>query len=316
MTNNENPWEGMGYSSQRRVESSMRHNIYWITDLHGNYGLYFLVGKVPFGSDNSIKLKGITIIKRPKGKLIELFLILNNKEDWQVFHVLCNDLITVAKEFDSEERLISSIEIRLIRWQQLLKQDRSKMLTLEEQMGLFSELLCLKDVVGPIVGINQAIRSWVGPDFDKQDFLFDNSVVEVKSYKTSKGEIINISSKEQLYTLKNSLYLITYAISLSQNGSSVKDVVNHIRGLIKNEEDNDIINIFEYKLIDYGYIPEIIKEPLRKFKVDKQRYYLVSDNFPRIVPKDIRNEITSVKYSIDLSSCHEFEIDSLKKEEI
>jgi hypothetical protein len=40
-------------------------------------------------------------------------------------------------------------------------------MNLHKQMGLFSELLCLRDIILPRYGVEQAIISWVGPDFDK-----------------------------------------------------------------------------------------------------------------------------------------------------
>ena len=67
--------------------------------------------------------------------------------------------------------------------------------------------------------------------------------------------------------------------------------------------------MFENKLAQYGYIPELIKEPLIKFIADKSRAYAVTDEFPKIDPVNIHTQIISVKYSIDLSRCAEFETD-------
>ena len=33
-----NPWQGMPESTQRRVKSNTPHNLFWMTDLEGNYG--------------------------------------------------------------------------------------------------------------------------------------------------------------------------------------------------------------------------------------------------------------------------------------
>jgi len=66
--------------------------------------------------------------------------------------------------------------------------------------------------------------------------------------------------------------------------------------------------MFELKLIEYGFIPEIIKTPLYNFIVDTEKVFLVSDDFPRILPKIIKSQITSIKYSIDLTKCKEYEV--------
>jgi hypothetical protein len=304
----ENPWISMAESSQRRVGSDATHNLFWITDLQGNYGFCMQAEKNIIFINEKIKLKGISILKRNSNKnYMELFLILNNKEDWQIFLSLCEDLMSVTKRYDTNEKMISAVEIRLKRWQQLLKKDSNQRFSIERQMGLFSELLCLKDVVTMKNGINQAIVSWVGPEFDKQDFLMDNIVIEVKSHRTSRGEIVHISSLQQLQCEKP-LYLMSYALTCTENGLSVEDISRSIRELLI-PESNEMLDLFENKLIEYGYIPEINKEPLQKFILDKQKVFCVSDSFPKIVPKNVKSQIPSVKYSIDLSQCYEFEVE-------
>ena len=198
MTSKLNPWQNMPESTQRRVKSDTPHSLFWITDLEGKYG-FLLQSKKLF--DNVVlpaNLKGIELLKRNSTYGCgELFLVLNDKEEWQIFYSLCNDLISITDGYTNDKAIIGAVEVRLKRWQQLLQQDRNRSMNLQCQMGLFGELLCLKDIILPKYGIEQAIVSWVGADFDKQDFLLDNAIVEVKSYKTSKGQTAHISSIKQ-----------------------------------------------------------------------------------------------------------------------
>lgn len=307
-TETKNPWGNMVESSQRRIDSETLHNLFWITDLRGNYGFYLRRNRRFETTESTAKLKGISIVKRnAQDDVGELFLILKNKEDWQIFYALCEDLVAVAHRYDSEDQMLSAVEVRLRRWQQLLKQDRSQEMTLEKQMGLFTELLCLRDVVAPKVGLRQAVFSWVGPDFDRQDFLIDNAVLEVKSYRTSKGAIIHVSSLSQLHSEKEPLFLVSYGLTHSDDGLSIEHIAQEIKELLYNEAP-DVIDTFDNKLIEYGYIPEIIREPLYQFIVDKRRAFLVSDEFPKIFPSDVKSQIVSVNYSIDLSRCAEYEV--------
>jgi hypothetical protein len=306
-----NPWVNMATSTQRRINADSPYDIFWINDLHGNYGFSLRAIKKGALPHTKINLKGISVIKSElKENKQELYLILNNKEDWPIFLSLCDDLISVTKKYDNEEKMISAVEIRLMRWQQLLKQDIRSALTAEKQMGLFSELVTLKDLIIPKVDIRSAISSWVGPDFDKQDFLLDNHALEVKSYHSSKKEAAHISSLYQLETSKSYLYLISVALTKSDNGKSVSDIVDDIKALIP-EHSIDVLNIFDVKLLEYGYIPELIKEPLIKFLVDKIKIYHVSEDFPKIRPADIHSHISFVKYSIELTMCQEFVTDPL-----
>ena len=135
-----------------------------------------------------------------------LNIVLNNKDEWNLFLALCKNLVSVAVEFDSDEASISAVETRLKRWQELLKKEWSKELPIRQQMGLYTELKCLRDIIAPKIGFKNALTSWVGIDYDKQDFLLDDVAIEVKSHKTSKGEIIQVSSNISLRVLKKDLF--------------------------------------------------------------------------------------------------------------
>ncbi len=311
MTNANNPWEKMQESSQRRVDNLSDHNIFWVTDLEGNYG-FCLKSKNRFNNiDSKSYLKGINIVKRNSAENIgELYLLLNQKEDWPIFLSLCNDLVSMTHRYDDDLAMISAVEVRLNRWQQLLKLDSLKEMSQKVQMGLYSELTCLLEIVAPKYGLTQSITAWVGPDFDKQDFLLDHAIFEVKSYKTSKGEIVNISSVNQLYSEKIPLYLLTYGLTISENGTSIDDLVQVINEQLE-LEDNNFKNQFDIKLMEYGYIPELATRPLIKFMVDRNKGYLVSDSFPKLAPTSLAQEIISVKYSIDMLLCEQHEIDLL-----
>lgn len=307
MINKPNPWQDMPESTQRRVKSDTPHSLFWITDLEGKFG-FLLQSKELFNKvELPANLNGIELLKRNSTYGYgELFLVLNNKEDWQIFYSLCNDLVSITDNYDNDTAMISAVEERLKRWQQLLKQDRSRAMNLQRQMGLFSELLCLRDIIVPNFGIGQAIISWVGPDFDKQDFLLDNAIIEVKSYKTSKGQTTHISSIKQLISDKVPLFLLTYGLTQTENGESIADIVNSIKISLK-KESNEIKNKFEGKLLEYGYIPEITKTEFYKFIVDKNRVFLTSGDFPKIQPRHIKHGIIDVKYSIDLLECSNYE---------
>ena len=309
MTIKSNPWQDMPESTQRRVKSNTPHNLFWITDLEGHYG-FELQSKDLFDDIKlPANLKGIELIKRNSAYGYgELFLVLVNKEDWQIFYTLCNDLISITDNYQEDTAMINAVEVRLKRWQQLLKQDRKTILDLYRQMGLFGELLCLRDIIIPKYGAEQAIISWVGADFDKQDFLLDDAVLEVKSHKTSKGQIVYISSLKQLISEKTPLFLVTYSLTQTNNGESIEDIVESIKMHLQNQS-NEIKNLFEDKLAEYGYISNLNSDLLYKFIVDKNKVFNTSGDFPKILPNYIKHGITEVKYSIDLLECESYEMD-------
>lgn len=308
MTINGNPWEDMSYDAQRRAD--INKDIYWVKEPKGDYGICIEINDENDVEINDIELKDIEVLKgfhKLKGTL-QWFLMLRNIEEWQIFKVLCEDLIGVATRAKSEKAMVATMEIRLRRWQNLLKQKRYISLPLEVQMGLYSELECLKNTIAPKMGLNIAIQKWVGPESDKQDFLLDASAIEVKSYRTSKGEKIIISSKEQLTSEKENLYLVTYALTKSNNGKSILTIINDIKVELEEDGNEELIDIFEFKLLDYGYSSLIHKpEHLESFIIDKIKYYEINQNFPRLTSNQIPAEIISVKYQIDMSLCEEWE---------
>jgi hypothetical protein len=303
-----NPWQSMPPSTRRRVDADTPHDIFWITDLYGNFGFCIQTKKIFKENEPSANLKGISVAKNnSESGCGELFLILNKKEDWQIFHTLCQNLSAVARKYEADDKMISAVEVRLQRWQELLKKSREREMTLEMQMGLFSELTVLKDIIVLHYGIRTAVLSWVGPQFDKQDFLLDDSVIEVKSFRTSKGPIVNISSPHQLYSDKLPLYLISCGLTATEKGKSIEDIVMETKEILENEAV-DLIEIFETKIADYGYFPEISIEPLNKFITDSVKIFSIEEEFPRIVPHKVKSQIVTLKYSVDLSKCSEFEI--------
>lgn len=302
----ENPWAGMPYNSKRRIEEWSERNLFWITDIKGGYG-FNIHSSEPFDDSSAkLRLKGIDIAKRNTDAGADFFLVLSRNDDWQIFQVLCSDLISAATNTTSDRAMISAIEARLRRWQQLLKSDLQRQLTIETQMGLFSELLCLRDVIAPQIGLGNAVRKWGGPDSDKQDFVCDASAVEVKSYVSSKGPNVTISSAQQFWSDKENLYLIVYGLSQSDTGESIEDLDKDILALL--ERDDAARELFEAKVGQYGFVPELNTGELVKFVADAQRFYLIAESFPRIDPGQLAGEITAVKYAIDLARCVRFEV--------
>ena len=309
MTDKHNPWEGMAASQQRRAVADSPHNLFWITDIEGNYGFMLEIKQGLLDLKAPTDIKKIKVIKASSSKDSGKFImLLVNKEDWQIFYALCCDLISVIYKFEDDLEMVNAAEQRLKKWQQLLSPNHENKMPINKQMGLFSELICMRDIIIPKYGVKQAINSWTGPDFDQQDFLLDKVVIEVKSYKTSRGPTIKISSTGQLISDKIPLFLVTYGLTPAHSGETIADIVSSIELLLEKEKQN-IQYIFTNKLIDYGYMPSLDQDSLSNFIIDKNRAFLVSKEFPKVLPQDIKHGVIKVKYSVDLLECLEHEKD-------
>ncbi|MFY1045972.1 PD-(D/E)XK motif protein [Chryseobacterium sp. GP-SGM7] len=303
-----NPWFDMLPDSIRRINSEIDHDLFWMMDQTGNYGFYLKTTKEFETTQIDIRLRGISLIKRNHENCGELFLILNRQNDWELFFSVCKDIISICLAYYNNEEMVYAVENRLKRWQAFLMQNTEISLSLMIQMGLFAELMFLNKVLIPKRGVANAITAWGGPESDRQDFSLDDISIEIKSYKTSRGPQVNISSTHQLFTDVKPLFLIAYGLTEAENGQSIVDLISELDMLISCESIS-IIQVFERKLIEFGYMPGITYDVIYKFTVDSLRGFIVEKDFPRILPHQTSPEIISVNYSIDLQLCTRFELD-------
>ncbi len=303
-----NPWLNMLPDSIRRVDSEIVHNLFWMIDHDGNYGFYLKTTKEFKSTEIDIRLRGISLIKRNLENSGELFLILIRQNDWELFWSVCKDIISICGAYSVNEEMVIAVEHRLRRWQAFLMQNTEVSLSLMMQMGLFAELMFLKNILIPEKGVSDAITAWGGPEADRQDFSFSDLSIEIKSYKTSKGPQVTIPSTHQLFSEDKPLFLVAYGLTEASNGESIADLISELDILISSESVN-LIQVFERKLIEFGYMPGMIYDVLYKFIIDSLRGFTVIRDFPRILPHQTPSEIVAVNYTIDLQLCTRFEVE-------
>jgi hypothetical protein len=98
----------------------------------------------------------------------------------------------------------------------------------------------------------------------------------------------------------------------SEGAISLPGIVKEIEGLI-GEADGSALVGFDDKLMEAGYmyLPEYDEH---NFMPSSYALYRVVVGFPRLVPEDIPEGVTDVRYSIELKNCLPFrvELESLK----
>lgn len=296
----------MPNDAARRVDVETAYDFFWITDEKGRYGLLIKFGFLLDDSEIEEKVKGITIVKSSEDALGKLYFVLNNNKDWEIFLSVCTDLVFMSAGCREEADMIPVINKRIRRWQKFLSEESSISMPEILQMGLFTELYFLLNDLLPVLDYKDAINSWVGPDADKKDFSLDEIFVEVKSFISSKGPLIKISSLHQLEFEIKPLYLTAYGLTKSNSGQTIIDLIRQIYSEIP-EEDNTSLNSFDVRLAAYGYMADITEGPFYAFNVDVAKSYLVSKGFPKILSENIDNRISAVQYTIDLAKCGAFE---------
>lgn len=305
-----NPWSTMSLGTKRRIDLETNFEIFWIKTSKNINGIFFKVPSVFFEFKNNFLFKEIDIIFNILENDTEIYLLLKNKNNLEIFNILCRDILGVTLNATPAKDKVDQIFLRLKKWENLLSKGSKYIFSKEAEKGLFGELTILKDFIIPKFGVEKGIVNWSGPEFDKHDFIIDNLLIEIKTYTSNKGKKIYISSPEQLHSSSlQTLYLVAVEIIQFEEGKTIQNLIDQIKSLII--EFPDLINIFELKLINYGYIKEICENELEKYINISTEFYLIDDNFPRINLLNIPTGVLNLKYTVDLLSCHKNKIESL-----
>lgn len=224
----------------------------------------------------------------------------------EAYFSFCENLIDSIIGIQNETAALGMLKRRFITWKKLFQKTSGRDVSKEKLMGIFGELLVLKDIVGPKYGINAAILAWGGPDSQSKDFTVSDTWYEVKTIGAN-SDSIRISSLTQLAsTIPGHLLVVrAEAVSPEYSGNcfSTIDIIKQILLLVSDEAvENTLISKIQSTGIDvFG------KETSIKFDVKSVTSYSVSDGFPRITDTNVPySEITEVQYTISRAAITRF----------
>jgi len=297
----------------RRADPDHPHNFFRGKDHRGYYLLQYR-GK--FNKDDSLslpKLAGINITIEPVGEEnFQLTLFLNDGSQNDIFRALCANLMEATVEIPlNKDRLVVEIIIkRLERWQNLLKRSLDKILSNSEQIGLFGEILLLRDQFLSALNSADAVASWRGPHDDEQDFLFSGWLVEVKTQMSSSDRKLIISSQDQLDSTSGNIIVCHQTLGQSseddQNSYTLLGLIKQVEGMLL-DSDSYALDLFHANLILAGYIErdEYDKDNLI---LNGRSFFEIREGFPRIVASDLIEGVGDVHYTVRIDACSSYEI--------
>ena len=310
-----NPWKEIKAPvkdvSALRINPDHPLDLYWAMD---HIGRYLFIYEYPSDSDiiinNPPDLEGIEIVSTlAVNNNSRLVLILKEKENWELFLALCNDLLSSTIRIKSSIVGSSTILQRLRRWHEFLKKKRLDILSEEKIKGLIGELLFIKNHLVSKYDIIDAIKFWIGPEGAPQDFNINNCAVEVKCQLGSTKPSVQISSVDQLFSQLPKLFLFVVTLGKStvdnMNSLSLPFLISEINEYLKNE--SDCLNQFQDKLMEVGYFYSN-KYLDYNYILSDEHVYNVKDSFPRICPDDLKQGIIKLTYNIALAECSPYEI--------
>jgi hypothetical protein len=286
----------------RRADPEHPLDFFYGKDFQGNYVFTFrcrITGDVP---QQPQQLAGIDIRLYSWGEgELELQLRLLDAAQADIFKALCENLMSATRRLGREQQRagIDTIIHRLLRWQELLKARKEKILTRSQVLGLWGELLVFTDMFLKNLSPLEALSSWRGPFGDEQDFIFANLLTEVKTQLSSSDRKIQISSSEQLDTVSG-IIVICYQIvspvaNTDPNAMSLNCLIDKVVKIINAE--GSALDILQSILIEFGYMHRSEYDE-EKWILNERRFYLVGEGFPAIKASELPSGINDVRYSI------------------
>jgi hypothetical protein len=308
-----NPWQDIQPPSEdvsaRRIDSAHPLDLFWARD---HIGQYLFICEADSGrtlSKSDIpELVGIIAEFLTLNNKTRLVLVLNEQANWEIFHALCCDLVQATRKADDFSVAFSIILRRLHRWHDFLKKAKTGLLPEEQIKGLIGELLFIKQHLAPSLGIESAVKYWIGPEGAPQDFNINECAVEVKSQSGASLPYVKISSADQLCPQLPSMYL--YVVTLGRSDAENPDAVNlpvlkhdicsvlEVSSPQALERFNDLLFGLGYcdfdKYLDFSYV------------LSDEMMFEVGEGFPRICPQDLHEGVVKLTYNISINDCLPF----------
>ena len=219
-----------------------------------------------------------------------------------IFAAICENIAKTIQAIPSERKAVKLVISQMRKWQDLFSKRIKNLLSIQEQQGLFGELTFLLKLINSSMDNVFSVESWEGPQKSPQDFKSDKWAVEVKTITNNKFPNVSINGELQLdETSFEKLYLYNLVVVIKPTeGKNLPELIHDLRNRLSS--DIDALNIFENKLIYYGYYDtdaDVYAE--RHYNKNKENYYLVQGDFPRIKKDDLLLGVSDVKYTIALA---------------
>ena len=290
--------------NQKKVRVDSCIEVFFGYSFNGNLRLSFLSTIVPPIIESTSILNVVQGRETPDTYWTSFDLLNANLKD--AYFSFCENLIDSIIGFSDEALALSVLKRRFLTWKKLFQKTSERVVSKETLMGLFGELLALKDIITPKYGVNTAIRAWEGPNLQSKDFTVNDTWYEVKTVGAN-TDSIQIASVAQLSSDKDGHLVVICVEAVSQefngNASSILDLIKDILSFVF---DESIENVLVRKIQSFG-IDVFGKETAIKFDVKSITTYTVADGFPRITEKNVPfTEITDVHYIISRAAISRF----------
>lgn len=241
------------------------------------------------------------------------FLVIEQAEgsSSEVFGALISNVCNSISKPDTKD-ILSVLISRLEKWKYFFEERGLTGLSSEAQQGLFGELYFLRGYLTPSLGLSQAIHSWNITRRAIHDFQIGGDAIEIKTSSAKQHLKFHVSSEKQLDTEGlESLHVVVITLSVIESrGETLPQIVADLRSKLSEYPSTQLV--FEDKLIDEGYLDIHDQNYKNGYTVTDIKTYRIQEGFPRILPEDLEEGVGDVTYSVVLSACEKFRVDTNK----
>lgn len=215
------------------------------------------------------------------------------------------DLMT-ALEAGSNLGRIRLVQGVIAKWRRFWSDVPKSLLSKDEQLGLFGELLFLRRWLIPSLGVGRAIGAWRGPSGSRNDFEFPGLGIEVKTTGRLDGAHTIHGLEQLLRPEAGKLFL--YSLSVREEltaTESLPNEVREVRALVGAE--HQLRSDFDRMLYASGYDDRLESEYASAvFRIRGQGLYDVRDGFPRLTGASIiggvPTGVSNIQYELRLDA--------------
>lgn len=251
-----------------------------------------------------------SLLQVPEGKT-DVCMKLVDPKFADMFYRLVEDIVEKVTQALTAEAGIQIFVDRFLRWQRFLQRLSPEGLSYTAQLGLYGELWFLRRHLFPLLDSLAAVTTWTGPTGANQDFQYVGLAIEVKCTSTKLPLRIRVQSERQLDAAGiQVLYLAAFTFDIREGSEqTLPELVASIRKDLS--ENGSAANLFEDRLYLAGYL-EAHRDQYqhRSFAIREEHLFLVKGNFPRIVESDLKPGVGDVAYSVGISDCLTYEVQS------
>lgn len=310
----DDPWDrieiGAFPSTARRLYKE--DSRFWVSVNSEGNALFFMEEEGHFDIEAINRLDCLHIQIEHLASKTRLVCELTEQEMFDKFKTIAKDVASFSSGFEKLS-FFRAVISRIYSWSEFLKPSRSG-IGFRELIGFWGELYAFKTSFVEVLGFPDALKAWVGPENKKQDFTLGSCAFETKTRIVGDNNNLAISSIEQLQKVTDELYLVVERINESdkQSGLTINQLVEDC---LKAIDTNELVKAdFLHKIASqFGKATE--EELNRSFTHLHTLIYVISDEFPKIVPENLPHEkILKAKYVIDGNSLESYlESKSLKE---